>query len=321
MKFNSIPVLYYHRIGTPDNISVSIPVTEFERQMAFLSRKGYQAISLSRFYRWLCGREKIDFPAVCITFDDGFIDNLLYADPILKKYSFKAALFVATSLIRPPGVPAADKMVSFNEAQTRARLKDFSHFLSENELKKMGASGTWEIFSHTHFHNQVFTDTVVTGMYPQDDSHWGILSAYPDLPKKKNLPVYRRNAGLIQPGFRPVFSDDSVELLCETEEEYRIRVKNDLTVSLERISRMFPDQPALLCWPWGKTSDYLESEAVACGYCGAFLTSSGANFQGMNPMHIKRFPVKKAGLLRFSIGLLLRQNRFLAGAYSLLRNV
>lgn len=321
MKSDSIPILYYHRVGTPDDISVSIQIADFDRQMAFLAGRGYQTISLAKFYRWIRGEEKVNFPAVCITFDDGFIDNLLFADPVLKKYGFSAALFIATSHIRPENQLAAEKMVSFNEAQTFARLNNLSHFLSKSELISMASSGTWEIYSHTHRHNQVFTGTHITGYYPEDDAHWGILSAYPQAVDGSRLPVYSRNAGLMQPGFVPVKSADGWELHLETEEEYSSRVNNDLLSSQKIISGMFPDQPLLLCWPWGKTNDYLEKAAIAAGYCGAFLTASGSNHQGMNPMRINRFPVKKAGVLRFAVGLFLRKNRLLANAYSFLRNL
>lgn len=326
MRQTSIPVLYYHRVGAPDPAHLSISCADFEKQLQFLRAAGYRTISIKELIERLTGRSKKSDRAVCLTFDDGFIDNLRYAHPLLKKYSACAALFVATALIRPENQSAAETMTDFNHAHTRARLGDFSHFLSKKELKKMTVDGTWEILSHSHLHNQVFTSSQVTGIYPDTDNHWGILSAYANDTGCDCRPVFTRGAGLINRAWKPFLKQgaepanaEAYTFIQETPEEYAQRVEEDLRCSLEIIRGISPDAPPVICWPWGKTSPELEKIAKQVGFVAALRTDTGANHVGMDLMKIHRFAVKKKDLLRFKLGLLLRNQRLVADCYSWLK--
>ena len=319
----SIPVLYYHRVGAPDPTHLSIPEKLFDSQMSYLAKRQYNVISASELLKWINGEIKIRFPAVCITFDDGFLDNLRYAHPILKKYGFRASLFMATSLIRPDNQNQAKVLANFNDAHTLARRCDLSNFLSKNELIEMSNSGIWEIYSHSHNHNQVFVSNELTGEYPNTDNHWGVLSAYNNQLLNGNWPVYKRNAGLVSRAYKVVKAEnnDNVVLSQETEKEFELRINNDLKKSLEIIKTISPDLPNLICWPWGKADSKLENRAKQCGYVGAFRTDTGPNFKGMNAMKIRRFPVKKRDLPRFALGIWLRSYLFTAKIYAFLRNL
>ena len=69
----------------------------FERVIRRLRRSRIDLVSLDEMHRRLATG---DFPRrrfVCITFDDGYRDNLEFAYPILKKYEVPFAIYVATS--------------------------------------------------------------------------------------------------------------------------------------------------------------------------------------------------------------------------------
>lgn len=328
MRQTSIPVLYYHRVGSPDPVHLSISCKDFEKQLRFLQHAGYRTISIKELIERLAGRSKASDKVVCLTFDDGFIDNLRYAHPLLKKYGACAALFVATALIRPENQSGAEAMTDFNKAHTLARLGDYSHFLSEKELQEMAADGTWEILSHSHLHNQVFTSSQLTGIYPDTDDHWGILSAYGSEVGPGRRPVFTRGAGLVNHAWKPIPSQDkaavqteagSYAFTQESADEYTRRVEEDLRQSLEIIRRISPQAPPVICWPWGKTSPELEKIARQVGYTAALRTDTGANHPGMDLMKIHRFAVKKPDMLRFKLGLSLRNHRLVADCYSWLK--
>lgn len=100
-----IKTLMYHRI-TPDakNLPFALAPDDLERQLVYLT-KHFNVVSLTQSGEWvgLC-RNRIN---VLLTFDDGFLDNYLYAYPLLKKYNVTGCFFLIAKCISsgcpPPG--------------------------------------------------------------------------------------------------------------------------------------------------------------------------------------------------------------------------
>ena len=86
----SKPILFYHNIGHENYKSFST-VDEFDYQMNYLNSNGIKNID--------CNNLDDETGGFCITFDDGYEDNLIYALPILKKYNLTATCFVVPKLI------------------------------------------------------------------------------------------------------------------------------------------------------------------------------------------------------------------------------
>lgn len=91
-------VLNYHKIDNM-NISLSVLPEDFEQQMQYLYDHGYHTITPDDLYNSLEGTEELPDNPVLITFDDGYRDNYDNAYPILKKYGFKATVFVVTGFL------------------------------------------------------------------------------------------------------------------------------------------------------------------------------------------------------------------------------
>jgi peptidoglycan/xylan/chitin deacetylase (PgdA/CDA1 family) len=90
-------VLLYHRVtdGVRDNLTVG--VEQFDRQMALL-RRHFQVVSPADLLEWEAV-PRTDRPLVCVTFDDGYLDNYLNAVPILLRHEIPAAFFVSTGIV------------------------------------------------------------------------------------------------------------------------------------------------------------------------------------------------------------------------------
>lgn len=101
-----VHILMYHRVLKDDDEAIlsmqpGMYVTEsvFKNQMMFLTRH-YQVISLLELLElWKNGEYSKDERYCIVTFDDGWLDNYLYAYPILKKYKIPATIFITTSFI------------------------------------------------------------------------------------------------------------------------------------------------------------------------------------------------------------------------------
>lgn len=98
-----IPVLMYHKIpDAPLKTRHRIFVTKdnFERHLAFFKRKGFQTLSFSDLKEFRDQkRDFSQFPRkpLLLTFDDGYLNNLENAVPLLEKYGFKATFFMLAS--------------------------------------------------------------------------------------------------------------------------------------------------------------------------------------------------------------------------------
>ena len=92
-----ITVLLYHRVsdGVRDNLTVGIE--QFDRHMSLL-RRHCELLSIEEVLA--CQRiPRTRKPLVCVTFDDGYLDNYEHAAPILLKHRIPAAFFVSTGII------------------------------------------------------------------------------------------------------------------------------------------------------------------------------------------------------------------------------
>jgi len=95
----SVPVLMYHSISYEKDNPIRLPVKIFEQQLKYLKDNGYYTISLENLYEYFMTDTKIPEKSVVLTFDDGYKDNYTAMFPVLKKYNFKATIFVITSSI------------------------------------------------------------------------------------------------------------------------------------------------------------------------------------------------------------------------------
>ena len=89
-------VLLYHRVGGagPDPHRLNLSLDAFERQMAWLA-SDCAVLSLDELVE-RADRRALPSRAVAITFDDGYVDTLTHASPILSQYRLPATCFVAT---------------------------------------------------------------------------------------------------------------------------------------------------------------------------------------------------------------------------------
>ncbi len=96
----AILTLHHVRPPRPDafqpNHLLEISPTFLEELLKLLKRERIDVISLDEMHaRYIGGEFKRRF--VCITFDDGYKDLMLWAYPLLKKYAMPFALYIPTS--------------------------------------------------------------------------------------------------------------------------------------------------------------------------------------------------------------------------------
>lgn len=119
-------ILMYHSVAPDDAARFvdppnHLPPAMFERQMAFLSERRRVA-PLSEVVEQIASGESPPAGTVCITFDDGYRDNLTTAAPILERYRLPATLFLATGYVERGEAPWADTLYWLFERRTADEL-------------------------------------------------------------------------------------------------------------------------------------------------------------------------------------------------------
>ncbi len=123
-----VPILMYHHVGdATDKSSANVSTAVFESQMEFLKIHRYRVMPLEELLERLRRKEPLPPNTVSLTFDDGNLDNLKNAFPILRKMRFPATIFMITHNINQEG------------------------WLSEEDLKILDGAGI-AIGSHTADH-------------------------------------------------------------------------------------------------------------------------------------------------------------------------
>lgn len=210
------------------------PVGEFEKHLRYFQDTGTLVMTLDEVADLVEAGGPLPERAVVLTIDDA--DRSVYeqAYPLLRKYGFRAHLFVPTGHV--------------NSKWSGLRVCDW------NQLREMSESGTILIGSHTRsLHFKVDTDGGLEPVF------WHPGEVPPDIRTASRAIVTearresRDLAGwhltdLLTGDFGPVASD--------------------LLASRVVIRREVGDEPRWLAWPYGFADGKLDSVAAAAGFRG-----------------------------------------------------
>lgn len=142
-----VHILMYHRVGDfprrmPSHRGQYCHLPRFRDQMAMLRTLGYAVVSLDQAVAGLQGKQTLPPRSVALTFDDGYVDFLECAAPVLQEYGYPATVYAVAGMLGatndwvvPEGLQPAPLM---NAAQLR-ELRDLgftigSHTVSHPRL-------------------------------------------------------------------------------------------------------------------------------------------------------------------------------------------
>lgn len=156
-----VPILMYHRIGDTCDSPWWVTARDFETQLASFQEQGYQSILPSR----LVAHQRWGWPLprkpIIITLDDGYLNVLENAEPLLKKYGFQAVCFLITGMV--------------SESLETRKSWEGTPLLSWPEVRAMQKRGTVQFGGHSRMH---------PNLRALADSYGEISGCYRDLKKK-----------------------------------------------------------------------------------------------------------------------------------------
>lgn len=120
-------IIMYHSVVDEDNAAFidqrfSVTVDQFEEQLRYLKRNA-NVISMSEMVDCLSGGGRLPEKAVVLTFDDGYMNNLTHAAPLLEKYDLPAMIYLCTGYIDRQQSQWDDVLYSMFQFRTAQRLE------------------------------------------------------------------------------------------------------------------------------------------------------------------------------------------------------
>jgi peptidoglycan/xylan/chitin deacetylase (PgdA/CDA1 family) len=302
MRMQDIPIIMYHSVNDrpADNpmghLSISPP--EFEAHLHALTRLGFEFITMAGLLEMAGAGRLGDSRWVVLTFDDGYLDNLLHAKPILDAFGAKATVFVNPDFV-------ADGQV-----RTLSDVPNGWGYLNWQELELLERSG-FDVQSHTWSHDRVFLGSRVTDVYtaekfpryywlthtlvPRTKPEWQgdvsrFASTVPD-----GYPIFEHGRALSGPRFLPDpdFVSDCIDAFqrggdtkvlrlalngrtngrLEEMDEYHDRLERELANSKRVIESRLGKGLDTVCFPGGVYTEPALEAAARAGYAAYFRSS------------------------------------------------
>lgn len=144
-----IHILMYHRVGDfpqrmPSHRAQYCDLPRFKAQMSMLRQLGYNVVSLDAAVAALRGEARLPSRSVVLTFDDGYVDFLEHAAPVLLAHGYPATVYAVAGLLGQANAWVAP------EGLTQAPLMNVA------QLREVHAMG-FSIGSHTVTHPRLAT--------------------------------------------------------------------------------------------------------------------------------------------------------------------
>ena len=213
--FFGLPVVMYHSISTEKN-ALSIHPKLFEQHCWAMQKKGWQSISLAEAQAYFLAGEPLPKKAVWLTFDDAYLDNFIYAYPILAKYGFKGTIFAVLDMIEsgqiirptiedvqrgnlseaelpPVNQPFVQNSLGFKERKTL--------FLNWAEIRFLAQSGVFDFSPHSLRHDRVFINGEYNGFFRPGERNRTFDRVQGDIPW--GLPLFKNAAALGNRAYLP----------------------------------------------------------------------------------------------------------------------
>lgn len=133
-----LPVIMYHSIlEDPAKVQDYVITPEIlEEDLRWLAAHGYETVTVAELIAFATGTGTLPAKPVMLTFDDGYLNNMTFAEPLLKAYDMRAVIAVVGRYTE-----------MFTESPDPN--PNYAH-LTWDDLVAMQQRGTFEIQNHSY---------------------------------------------------------------------------------------------------------------------------------------------------------------------------
>ncbi|NRA59827.1 MAG: polysaccharide deacetylase family protein [Psychrobium sp.] len=249
----SVVILQYHHVSNTTPASTSISVEQFAMHMAHLKNQKYNVLPLSHIIKQLKKGKNLPDKTVAITFDDGYLNVLTNAAPLLKQYEFPYTLFVS-----PKEISARH-----------------SNMLSWAQLKAMQQDGV-EIANHSLTHLHLNRRIMVKALVQESE--------------EQDKPLADDTEAAVETPDKEVQSTEPVTIeILENQAQWLARISSDITSAEQQIVEHTGANLKMLAYPYGEYNSALQALVKKLGYVG-IGQHSGAISSKSDFTALPRFP-------------------------------
>jgi peptidoglycan/xylan/chitin deacetylase (PgdA/CDA1 family) len=213
----AIPIFAFHRVGPRTDCRFTVPTEVFDRYLAVVQEEGYSTLTCTDLASIVLGRARTPSRACLLTFDDGYVDNWVYAGPLLRRRQMRGTIFAVLNRLQSGGAvrPTLEdvwsrrchmeelyqlpEMPRINRRMLDPDYLAVTDHLSLEEARLMVRLGICEVQSHGLDHMVHYASNRLTGfLHPL--SHWtAVAAARGDA--RLGTPIYEACSVLVGPRY------------------------------------------------------------------------------------------------------------------------
>ncbi|MFP7569963.1 polysaccharide deacetylase family protein [Marivita sp. S2033] len=289
-----VPILVYHSVSPdaswlPWANNTSVRPETFRSHLETLKRDGWTVISTMDFVASRLADISLGNRTVILHFDDGYLDNLIFAAPILREFAMPATIFASLDFIEPGSAIRASPSNQGPDAWTG--------YMTAEELRLMDADPLFDIEAHGVDHARVpvsekpvaeLNDSNWRRHAPlawaydsENKAHW-FEATTPPHPLRLGDTVPETDSALAGRWWR-----DGVS---ETDATYESRVSSVLALARQGLEEILGRKVNVFAWPYDRSCPISVGAAKAAGFA-AVTGGRGENRPHEDPTVLSRVHV------------------------------
>jgi peptidoglycan/xylan/chitin deacetylase (PgdA/CDA1 family) len=255
----------------------------FQRHMELIASR-FHPVSLEDIFLFVKGERDLPARSVAVTFDDGYLDNLEIASPILSRFGISAAFYLTVNMIGQSDVPwfcrVRNAFVRTPCAQWNSSLHNKKWDLSSSRSRDAALLAAYDLCApHVgQTQNEVVATIERELQIPRQMPARRLMLTWEEVKQLRRAGHIVGSHTLTHPNVAYLANSQAVqaEIL-----DSKLRIEQNLTEPVLHFSYPHP----ALNPQWSKQSLHCTGDA---GYRTAVTTTKGPVFAGTNPLLLSR---------------------------------
>jgi peptidoglycan/xylan/chitin deacetylase (PgdA/CDA1 family) len=291
-------IVMYHRViadaaADPFRLGMCVTRERFEQQIAYF-RRHFSPIRLDEGVRRIARGEPLPAGALSITFDDGYLDNLTQALPVMQAHGMPSSLYVPTGGIDSGEMLWWDRVIAA-VASTQVPQVDLADLGLVSSPERRLLTGWWRADSAIRILDLLWELPAPTQRNAVATIERQLAPRVPDV-----LVARRLNDSQVRQ-----MHEKGVEIAAHTVDHPNLtlcsheEVRHELQTSREHLESCIQDDVAGMAYPGGRMTDSTARIAAELGFRYAVATRPGYNLPPFDIFELRRVGMPDTGMSDF----------------------